>query len=149
LANYQACETNPFDPYLTLFAAYGDDESPSDVREYPFGRGSRVAPYYDAISTYMGGRVDLDSFVTATDPLTENPDPHKNRPDTHSGPASATRLLESPDILEVDFGRFIAEALSDKLTEEFREFIAKFTVRFDLRDFRTEFCDWEQQNHTA
>jgi hypothetical protein len=149
LANYQACETNPFDPYLTLFAAYGDDESPSDVREYPFGRGSRVAPYNHKLRDFFSEQVDLDSFLTATGPLTENPDPHKNRPDTHSGPASATRLLESPDILEVDFGRFIAKALSDKLTEEFREFIAKFTVRFDLRRFRTRFCNWERKNHTA
>jgi hypothetical protein len=141
--NYQPCTENSSDPYITLFLAYGDDESPSDVREYPIGRGSRVAPY-DSLQHYLPN-TDLQNFVTARGTLTENPDPHKSRPNTQSGGAS-TVLFESPEILQIPLGRYISEALSNAFTEEFRNYVAEYTWPFDLREFRTQLCKWHQMN---
>jgi hypothetical protein len=81
--------------------------------------------------------------------LTENPAPHKARPDTHRHHAenarddAPTRLfLDPPEVLEIDMGRLAFSELSGCFTPEFREHMVNFRCRLNLSKLRTAFITW-------
>jgi hypothetical protein len=141
------------DPFITLFLAYGVDESPADIREYPIGRQSRIAPRMNYLRRRLRPSWNHDAdYLTTTEPLMDNPDPHKERADTHHeehGRDRPTRLiLDPPDVLEIDIGRAFS-FLSDDFSQEFRDYMMAYRWPLHLPTFRKLFLCWLWEAHTT
>jgi hypothetical protein len=126
-----ASETD-YDPFFTAFLAYSSDTSPADMREIPFGRGSRIRPYLEDLSHTKHNQEH--HYKTSNDDITvaENPDPDESR-------HAQTQVIVPPDVLEIDVGQAFEE-LSDKFSPAFRDYMRAFRWRVDLRQYRTDYC---------
>jgi hypothetical protein len=134
------------DPYLTLFVAYGDDDSAAEIREYPLGRKSRIAPNIEMLERGYE-HLDISQYLTAAGPITQNPDPHGERPDTHpaeNGCDAPTRLFPTPppsDVLEIDIGRGFS-SLSNGSTPEFKQHMLETRLQINLPSLRAAIIGW-------
>jgi hypothetical protein len=131
--------------------AYGDDPSPTDMREIPFGRDSTVPPILSQLSDIPGNL--LAKIRTERDPLlsTANPDPHEERP-------RSTKLIviDPPPrgheaSYKIHLGCAFASLSDDKFSPAFIGHMQEFDCDLPLSRLRTEMirCCWDAQFETS
>jgi hypothetical protein len=127
-----------YDPFLTLFVALSDDELPTDIREIPFGHGSRVQPRRILQSLQAAG-VGPDALFTDAHNV-GNPDPNKSqlnegRREQGAEPTILDATVDSN--IQIAVGRLLAPILSNtQFSAAFRQHMGEFIWDLDLRQLR-------------